>query len=300
MPQIVEAIAKSRREANKVKREQPITVVIGNPPYKEKAEGRGGWIEDGAGGKLRAPLDRWKPPAEWGVGAHAKHLKNLYVYFWRWATLKVFGSGRFAATGVPDTDEEGIVCFITVAGFLNGPGFEKMRDDLRRTCSDIWVIDCSPEGHQPDVPTRIFQGVQQPVCIVLAARKLGKDENKPAHVRFRALPKGRREEKFAALAALSLDAKDWIDCPTDWRAPSCRRAGGKWADFAPLGALFGYDGSGVMPGPDMDHRAGQGDALEKRWERLNRAVRSARKKLYFIRIFARTRKRTSTFPATNM
>jgi hypothetical protein len=43
--------------------------------------------------------------------------------------LKVFGSGRFAATGLADTDEEGIVCFITVAGFLNGPGFEKMRDD---------------------------------------------------------------------------------------------------------------------------------------------------------------------------
>ena len=43
------------------------------------------------------------------------------------------------------------------AGFLNGPGFEKMRDDLRRTCSDIWVIDCSPAGHQPDVSTRIFQ-----------------------------------------------------------------------------------------------------------------------------------------------
>ena len=93
LPQIVEAIAKSRREANKVKRDQPITVVVGNPPYKEKAEGRGGWIEKGAGGKLHAPLDRWKAPPEWGVGAHGKHLKNLYVYFWRWATLKVFGSG---------------------------------------------------------------------------------------------------------------------------------------------------------------------------------------------------------------
>jgi N-6 DNA Methylase len=42
LPQIVEAVAKSRRDANKVKRGQPITVVIGNPPYKEKAEGRGG------------------------------------------------------------------------------------------------------------------------------------------------------------------------------------------------------------------------------------------------------------------
>jgi N-6 DNA Methylase len=192
LPQIVEAIAKSRREANRVKRDQPITVVIGNPPYKEKAQGRGVWIENGAGGKLHAPLDRWRPPADWGVGAHGKHLKNLYVYFWRWATLKVFGAGRFAATGLKDTDEEGIVCFITVAGFLNGPGFERMRDDLRRTCSDIFVIDCSPEGHQPDVPTRIFEGVQQPVCIVLAARKLGKDDTTPARVRFRSLPKGRQ------------------------------------------------------------------------------------------------------------
>ena len=146
----------ARREQGQ-ERANAITVVIGNPPYKEKAEGRGGWIEKGSGGKLVAPLDRWRPPPEWGVGAHLKHLKNLYVYFWRWATWKVFGSGNYAATGNPDKDEEGIVCFITVAGFLNGPGFEKMRDDLRRTCSEIWVIDCSPEGHQPDVPTRIFQ-----------------------------------------------------------------------------------------------------------------------------------------------
>src|SRR6185437_1217258 len=244
---------------------QPITVVIGNPPYKEKAEARGGWIEKGAGGKLHAPLDRWKAPPQWGVGAHGKHLKNLYVYFWRWATLKVFGAGRFAATGLPDTDEEGIVCFITVAGFLNGPGFEKMRDDLRRSCSDIWVIDCSPEGHQPDVPTRIFQGVQQPVCIVLAARKLGKTAL--ARVRFRALAKGKREEKFAELAALSLGVPGWLDCPADGRAPFLPEVGGKWANFTPLRSLFAYDGSGVMPGrtwiiaPDKE-------TLEKRWEQL--------------------------------
>ena len=267
LPQIVEAIAKSRREANRVKRDQPITVVIGNPPYKENAKGHGGWIEDGAGGKLHAPLDRWKAPADWGVGAHGKHLKNLYVYFWRWATLKVFGAGRFAATGLADTDEEGIVCFITSAGFLNGPGFEKMRDDLRRTCSDIFVIDCSPEGHQPDVPTRIFEGVQQPVCIVLAARKLGKDNQTPAHARFRALPKGKREEKFAALEAISLDAKGWIDCPADWRGPFLPEREGKWADFTPLGSLFDYDGSGVMPGRTWIISPDKG-TLERRWERL--------------------------------
>jgi N-6 DNA Methylase len=216
LPHVMEPVAKSRRDANTVKKSQPITVVIGNPPYKEKAEGRGGWIESGTKGR-EAPLDRWRPPVAWGVGTHTKHLKNLYVYFWRWATWKVFGSGIAASTGLPEKDEEGIVCFITVAGFLNGPGFERMRDDLRRTCSEIWVIDCSPEGHQPEIATRIFQDVQQPVCIVLAARKLGKGADQSARARFRALAKGSREEKFAALNALSIDDSGWVDCPSGWR-----------------------------------------------------------------------------------
>jgi predicted helicase len=261
-------IAQSRRDANTIKKSRDITVVLGNPPYKEKARGMGSWIESGSGEKgLVAPMDWWTPPPEWKVGAHAKHLKNLYVYFWRWATWKVFGTGNRAATGNPDRDEEGIVCFITVAGFLNGPGFQKMRDDLRRTCSDIWVVDCSPEGHQPEVATRIFQGVQQPVCIVLAAKPLGKDRNTSATVRFRSLPKGRREEKFAALEKLTLDAEGWQDCPSDWRAPFFPVAGGEWATFPPLKWFFDYDGSGVMPGrtwviaPDRQ-------SLETRWTRL--------------------------------
>ena len=126
-PASLAAIGKSRKDANKIKREEPITVVIGNPPYKEKAKGRGGWVEQGnPNAKEPAPLDAWMPPAEWGAGAHSKHLRNLYVYFWRWATWKVFDHNPEHNTG--------IVWFITVAGFLGGPGFQKMRDYLRRTC----------------------------------------------------------------------------------------------------------------------------------------------------------------------
>ena len=96
-----EPIADSRRQANEIKRKEKIMVVIGNPPYKEKAKGRGGWIEGGdhARGKA-APLNVWQPPREWGVGAHAKHLRNLYVYFWRWATWKVFDHDPKANTGL--------------------------------------------------------------------------------------------------------------------------------------------------------------------------------------------------------
>jgi hypothetical protein len=267
LPQVYEPVAKSRREANDVKKTQPITVVIGNPPYKEKAEGRGGWIEKGSGGKLVAPLDWWKAPPEWRVGAHGKHLKNLYIYFWRWATWKVFGSGNYAATGNPDKDEEGIVCFITVAGFLNGKGFQRMRDDLRRTCSEIWVIDCSPEGHAPTVATRVFQGVKHRVCITLAARRLSKTADEPAKVRFRALAQDRREGKFVELNQLSLNDSGWLDCPSGWREPFLPTATGLWAMFAPLKDLFVYEGAGVMPGrtwaiaPDRT-------TLNDRWSRL--------------------------------
>jgi hypothetical protein len=266
LPQMMQPVAKSRRDANEIKRGQPITVVIGNPPYKEKAKGRGGWIEEGGKG-FEPPMKRWEPPAAWGVGAHAKHLKNLYVYFWRWATWKVFGSGVAVSTGLPEKDEEGIVCFITVAGFLNGPGFEKMRDDLRRTCSEIWVIDCSPEGHQPEVATRIFQGVQQPVCIVLAARKHEKSSDVPAPVRFLALEKGRREEKFVELNKLSLGNSGWVDCPSGWREPFLPESIGAWSQYPALTELFVYDGSGVMPGRTWIIASDQA-SLKKRWTKL--------------------------------
>lgn len=277
IPQMLKPLADSRRQANAVKRAEPITVVIGNPPYKEKAKGRGGWIEAGSA-NTTAPLQRWMPHAEWGAGAHSKHLRNLYVYFWRWATWKVFGDGE--AVPQAAADRRGIVCFITVAGFLNGPGFQAMRDDLRRTANEIWVVDCSPEGHQPVVSSRIFQGVQQPVCIVLVARTGKLDPDQPARVCYRALPAGRREGKFAALATITLDGSGWTDCLAEWRAPFLPAATGGWAGYPMLDSLFGYNGSGVMPGrtwviaPD---RA----SLEARWARLTGEADPKRKEVLF-------------------
>jgi hypothetical protein len=263
IPGVLAALGKSRKDANKIKREESITVVIGNPPYKEKAKGRGGWVEQATpNAKEPAPLEAWMPPTEWGVGAHSKHLRNLYIYFWRWATWKVFDHS-------PDHNR-GIVCFITVAGFLNGPGFQKMRDYLRRACDDIWVIDCSPEGHQPEVNNRVFQAVQQPVCIVMAARSKKANAETPAAVRFRALPQGKREAKFAALHEVHLKDDGWIECPSEWRAPFLPESQGAWAAFPALEDLFVYNGSGVMPGrtwiiaPDVE-------SLEKRWAKLKSA-----------------------------
>lgn len=260
LPAIYAPIAESRTGANLVKRAEPVMVVLGNPPYRERSYGEGGWIEQGnpqlpgrtnpdADGRAAkravrraqlearasAPLANFVAPRDWKVGAHTKHLYNPYVYFWRWATWKVF-------EGHPS--EKGVIAFITVAGFLNGPGFERMRDYLRRTADEIWIIDCSPEGHQPEVATRIFQGVQQPICITIALRDGSSDPETPAPVRFRSIA-GRRAEKFAALANIDFNDDGWVDCPTDWRASFLPSSGAIWLSFPSIDNLLSWSSPGV-------------------------------------------------------
>lgn len=269
IPLQLQPIADSRKKANAIKRKEPITVVIGNPPYKIGAKGLGGWVEDR--GALPAALDDWMPPIEWGVGQHAWHLYNLYVYFWRWAAWKVFGGDAFRSgtdkSEAKWTNRRGVVCFITAAGFLNGPGFQKMRAELRRDADEIWVIDCSPEGHQPPVNTRVFEGVQQPVCILIALRKNANKSNEPASVRFRQLPLAHRTEKFKAIAMIGLDDSGWQEASSEWRASFLPEAGEVWASYPPVERLFEYDYPGCQPNrtwpiaPDVE-------SLEKRWKVL--------------------------------
>lgn len=236
--QFYEPIAESRRNADKIKRDEQILVVLGNPPYKEKAKGLGGWIETGAHSEF-VPLGDFTPPKEWKLGPHIKQLRNLYVYFWRWATWKVFDS-------VPK-DSPGIVTFITVAGFLDGDGFQQMRLKMRAQATDIFVIECSPEGLLPPQSTRIFQAVPHPVCIVIAVRRPGGGDE-PATVKARTLAAGEREDKFEELAAIRLDDDGWALASDSPRAPFTALGDARWTKHPLLGDLFAYDGSGVMSG----------------------------------------------------
>lgn len=260
---LYEPIAESRREANRIKRDEPVTVVLGNPPYREKSHGTGGWVEHGLTDAGQTPiLNDFMPPAELGVAAHVKHLYNPYVYFWRWATWKVFDQQ-------PGTDH-GVVCFITVAGFLNGPGFQQMRTYLRRRADAIWIIDCSPEGHQPPVATRVFQGVQQPVCIMLAVRDGTTDDNTPAPVYYRPLARGPRTAKFDELANLDLQDDGWEASAAGWREPFLPAGREDWTSYPALDDLLRWSGSGIMPGrtwPIAPDKA----TLTQRWDALIKA-----------------------------
>lgn len=256
---LYEPIARSRREANQIKKDEPVLVVIGNPPYRERSHGAGGWIEEGDQADSRTALMRdYIPPPDWGVGAHVKHLYNPYVYFWRWASWKVFEHHRDA--------DRGVVCLITMAGFLDGPGFSRMRQHLRIQSDTIWVIDCSPEGHQPATNTRVFEAVQQPVCIVLALRD-GSTGDQPAEVRVRTLASGNRQAKFEELAELSLTDGGWASSTDDPRGPFTAKAGDRWGGMPELDALLSWSGSGTMPGRTWVI-APDAETLRQRWQRL--------------------------------
>ena len=74
-----EPIAHSHREANRIKKDEPVMVVLGNPPYKERSHGEGGWIESGtpeAGHP--APLARFIPPADW-AWAHTSSTSTTHT-----------------------------------------------------------------------------------------------------------------------------------------------------------------------------------------------------------------------------
>lgn len=252
-------ITDARRAANKAKANEEILVVIGNPPYKNQSKGKGGWIEHGSAAVKVPPLEAFFPDKEWGVGSHSKHLYNMYVYFWRWATWKVFDNHQPA--------DKGVICFITVAGFLNGPGFQGMRKHLRESSDEIWIIDCSPEGFTPPTNTRVFEAMKHEVCIVLAVKNGSKTTSEPAAVRYRELAPGHRTAKFVELGNIRLKDSVWEDCPSDWRAPFLPTSQDSWLSYPGLNDIFRYNGSGTMPGrtwvigPDTD-------TLNRRWDAL--------------------------------
>ncbi|MFJ9869834.1 type ISP restriction/modification enzyme [Streptomyces sp. NPDC101165] len=248
-------ISESRKRANRVKASTPVTVAIGNPPYDDKAKGRGGWVEKGTPAQGVAPIEAFKWP---GNGRYEHVLKNLYVYFWRWATWKVFDAHP--------QDQQGVVCFITPSGFTTGPGGRGMRDYLRRTCDEGWIIDLSPEGHRPDVASRIFPGVAQPLAICIFVRSKDTDPERPARIHYRAVH-GKRGAKYRQLKEIRLDEDGWQDTHSDATRPFRPTTETGWEDYPALDDLFRWGNPGIKANRSWVNGPSK-QVLEKRWARL--------------------------------
>jgi hypothetical protein len=271
-----DALVENSRQADWIKREQQVTVVIGNPPDRERAEGEGGWVEAGSEKEGIAPLlDAFRLRGR--NGTQENKLKNLYVYFWRWATYKVFDQHR------PES-HRGIVAFISTAGFLSGPGFRGMREYLRRTCSEGWIIDLSPEGIRPPVRTRLFPGVQQQLMIAVFVRSGG--DEKPAGIRYVAL-EGTGEQKYAQLEDLTPDSAQWRPVRSDAQAPFTPAAEGDWDTYPALGDLLPWAVPGVLPKRTWVYST-DNDTLRARWRRLTAEQNIEEKRALFRETHSRT------------
>lgn len=128
---VSEGIAGERREANRIKAEQPILAIVGNPPYRRLEEGEnrtlvGDWL-DGIWDDLKEPVRHA------GQGNQLNTFPELSVAFWRWAIWKLFES--------ENAPRRGVIAFISNRKFLTGWPYAGLRKMMRERFDRIEVID---------------------------------------------------------------------------------------------------------------------------------------------------------------
>lgn len=169
--------------ANRIKRDCPVMVMIGNPPYSGESQNKGEWImrllEDykkEPGGKMR--LNERNP----------KWINDDYVKFIRLAQNYV------------ERNKYGIIGFINPHGFLDNPTFRGMRWNLLSTFDKIYTINLHGNYKKKEVcpdgsPDENVFDIQQGVSINLFIKTGEKKASELGKVYYYDLY-GKREEKY--------------------------------------------------------------------------------------------------------
>lgn len=192
------AITDEANAAAAIKREMPIMVVLGNPPYSVEsanASRRGGdltWI-----GELIEDYKKVDGHSLWE--RQSRSLNDDYVKFIR------FGQWRIQQS------EAGILAFITNHAYLDNPTFRGMRQQLLEAFSDIYLLNLHGNAHireqAPDgeVDQNVFD-IQQGVAIAIFVKE--PDKSGPATVRYADLW-GTRSHKYESLATSDMNSTIW-------------------------------------------------------------------------------------------
>ncbi|MEV0561557.1 type ISP restriction/modification enzyme [Dactylosporangium sp. NPDC050588] len=264
----------ARQRANHIKRDVPVMVVVGNPPHVENAKGRAPWIE----GRRKVPLQSGSDPVHPsldefrrpGNSKYESDLHGLPWYFWRWALWKAFEAHP--------AEPQGIVAFITPASFIKGKSFEGMREYLRRTCDEGWIIELSPEGNRPQQDTRLFGAdVGRQLCVAIFARYGTGDRRTPATV-HRITLTGTSADKLLRLQALHLTDQEWETCRVEWEQPFLALGGTAWEQYPGLKDLFPESSRGVTTGRTWIY-APDAETLHRRWRKFIHSGLSARRQM---------------------
>ena len=207
-PMFASQIALEARNADAVKRDRPVMVVIGNPPYSGHSANKGKWIKDLLHGRIEGATGNYFEVDGQPLGErNTKWLNDDYVKFIR------FGQWRIERTG------EGVLGFVTNHNYLDAPTFRGMRQSLIKAFDEVYLLDLhgnsrkkesAPDGG-PDV--NVFD-IQQGVAIGLFVKRANGGD-KPARV-FHADLWGEREAgtdggKYGWLAANNVDSTEWTE-----------------------------------------------------------------------------------------
>lgn len=242
-PGLGEELAGELAAVARLKQDAPISVILGNPPYRreaaeDRAAHKGGWVREGwAGWAQGRPLleDFAEPTRRAGAGGHLKNIYNLYVYFWRWAIWRVFD--RFEAPG--------IVSLITASSYLRGPGFIGMREALRRAADHIYIVDLEGGQRGTRVSDNVF-GIATPVCVATLVARRAPDRAAPATTHYRRVS-GSGAAKLAQCGAWSRLAQiDWAPGPAGLHAPLLSAGATDYARWPPLTQIWPWQHSGVQ------------------------------------------------------
>ena len=148
-------ITEEANAAAGVKKDEPIMVVLGNPPYSGHSANKGEWA--------RQLVERYKTVDGKPLGEkNPKWLQDDYVKF------LAFSQWRIERTG------QGILGFITNHGYLDNPTFRGMRQSLMKTFDEIYILnlhgnakkrETAPDGGKDENVFDIQQGVA--ICLMV-------------------------------------------------------------------------------------------------------------------------------------
>jgi len=163
-------LSSEANEANRVKRDTPVMVVMGNPPYSGESANKGDWIMDLMEDYKKEPDSNEKLKER-----NPKWINDDYVKFLRYGQHFIEQNG------------EGVLAYICPHGFLDNPTFRGMRWNLLKTYDKIYTLDLhgnskkkevSPDG-SPDV--NVFD-IMQGVSINFFVKTKSKSSSKLAQV----------------------------------------------------------------------------------------------------------------------
>ncbi len=182
-------------EASKIKKDMPVMVAYGNPPYSGISSNMSSWI-------AKEKIKDYK----YIEGVHFKERKHWlnddYVQFIRLGEHYIEKNG------------EGILAYISNHSYLDNPTFRGMRWHLLNTFDDIYILDLHGNSKRKEVTpdgskdVNVFD-IQQGVAIIIAVKKQAEKGKKPLAAVHHADLYGKREYKYETLKNTSLKSIKW-------------------------------------------------------------------------------------------